>query len=385
MAVAMLLLHLESTLAKEGHTRKFKLRFSRFYTRWHCVECEEEDCLRLLYDDGGSLLSPFHTARRTRNIPGTLPGRLLCKSNHVPELITEFFPGRGPSNIAGYVSESPRKRKRELRRQRERNGQINKTKVNIGVAFPRWKELMRSNDFKKNADVACFLLDRDCLEVETDLQAVLSKAFLQVDAALAAELQIYGNASLMMVGTTATVALLRDGIELVVGSVGDSRALLCRKGKVRKLTDDHTPERKDEKQRVRQSGGFVAWNSVGQANVNGRLAMTRSIGDFDLKKIGVIAEPETTRTLLQHAHDSFLVLTTDGINFIMTNQEICDVINQCHDPTEAANVIAEQALQYGSEDNSTLIVVPFGAWGKHQNAEYTYDMSRNFASIGRWS
>ncbi|XP_067226702.1 protein phosphatase Mn(2+)-dependent 1K isoform X3 [Chanodichthys erythropterus] len=229
------------------------------------------------------------------------------------------------------------------------------------------------------------LVRRDCLQVETDLQAVLSKAFLQVDAALAEELQIYGNASLMMVGTTATVALLRDGIELVVGSVGDSRALLCRKGKARKLTDDHTPERKDEKHRIRQSGGFVAWNSIGQANVNGRLAMTRSIGDFDLKKNGVIAEPETTRTLLQHAHDSFLVLTTDGINFIMTNQEICDIINQCHDPTEAANVIAEQALQYGSEDNSTLIVVPFGAWGKHQNAEYTYDMSRNFASIGRWS
>lgn len=34
---------------------------------------------------------------------------------------------------------------------------------------------------------------RDCLEVETDLPAVLSKAFLQVDAALAAELQMFGN------------------------------------------------------------------------------------------------------------------------------------------------------------------------------------------------
>lgn len=50
-------------------------------------------------------------------------------------------------------------------------------------------------------------------------------------------------------GTTCTVALLRDGIELVVASVGDSRAMLCRKGKVLKLTVDHTPERKDEKER----------------------------------------------------------------------------------------------------------------------------------------
>lgn len=52
-------------------------------------------------------------------------------------------------------------------------------------------------------------------------------------------------------GTTSTVALLRDGIELVVGSVGDSRAMLCRKGKALKLTDDHTPERKDEKERYK--------------------------------------------------------------------------------------------------------------------------------------
>lgn len=50
-------------------------------------------------------------------------------------------------------------------------------------------------------------------------------------------------------GTTATVALLRDGIELVVASVGDSRAMLCRKGKALKLTVDHTPERRDEKER----------------------------------------------------------------------------------------------------------------------------------------
>lgn len=55
----------------------------------------------------------------------------------------------------------------------------------------------------------------------------------------------------MNAGTTATVALLRDGIELVVGSVGDSRAMLCRKGKAFKLTVDHTPERKDEKERYK--------------------------------------------------------------------------------------------------------------------------------------
>uniref|UniRef100_A0A8B9RFX0 protein-serine/threonine phosphatase n=1 Tax=Astyanax mexicanus TaxID=7994 RepID=A0A8B9RFX0_ASTMX len=209
---------------------------------------------------------------------------------------------------------------------------------------------------------------RDGLEKEWDLEVVLSEAFLQVDAALAAQMQMYGNASLMTVGTTATVALLRDGIELVVGSVGDSRAILCRKGKAHKLTNDHTPERKDEKQRIRNSGGFVTWNSLGQANVNSRLAMTRSIGDFDLKNLGVIAEPETT--LIFCVPVSFLTLSS-----WIASKLYRQVIYVC----------MLSALQYGSEDNSTIIVVPFGAWGKQQNSHYSYSVSRNFASSGRWA
>ncbi|XP_022616868.1 protein phosphatase 1K, mitochondrial-like isoform X2 [Seriola dumerili] len=227
---------------------------------------------------------------------------------------------------------------------------------------------------------------RDALvEEEDDLEKVLKKAFLDADKALHTHLSYFNNASFLTAGTTATVALLRDGVELVVGSVGDSRAMLCRKGQANKLTTDHTPDREDERRRIQKFGGFVTWNSVGQANVNGRLAMTRSIGDFHLKNSGVIAEPDTQRLNIHHASDSFLALTTDGINFLLSDQEICDAINQCPDPTEAADVIAQQALQYGSEDNSTIIIVPFGAWGKHQSSTAGYSMSRNFASSGRWA
>lgn len=226
---------------------------------------------------------------------------------------------------------------------------------------------------------------RDALEEEDDLEKVLKKAFLDTDKALHTHLSYFNNASFLTAGTTATVALLRDGVELVVASVGDSRAMLCRRGRASKLTKDHTPDREDERQRIQRFGGFVTWNSVGQANVNGRLAMTRSIGDFHLKNSGVIAEPDTKRVTVHHANDSFLALTTDGINFLLSDQEICDVISQCQDPTEAADVITQQALQYGSEDNSTIIVVPFGAWGKHQSSVSGYSMSRNFTSSGRWA
>ncbi|CAG01937.1 unnamed protein product, partial [Tetraodon nigroviridis] len=226
---------------------------------------------------------------------------------------------------------------------------------------------------------------KDLVTDECDLELILTKAFLEVDKALEKHLNYSPNAPRINPGTTSTVALLRDGIELVVASVGDSRAMLCRKGKALKLTVDHTPERKDEKERIKKTGGFITWNSLGQPNVNGRLAMTRSIGDFDLKKMGVVAEPETKRITLHHVHDSFLALTTDGINFIMNSQEICNVINQCHDPKEAAQRISDQALHYGSEDNSTIIVVPFGAWGKHENFDSNFSFSRGFVSSGRWA
>lgn len=226
---------------------------------------------------------------------------------------------------------------------------------------------------------------RDALEDDNDLEAVLKKAFLDADEALHTHLSYFNNASFLTAGTTATVAMLRDGVELVVGSVGDSRALLCREGRVHKLSKDHTPDREDERQRIQRSGGFVTWNGAGHAYVNGRLAMTRSIGDFHLKSCGVIVEPDTQRVAVQHANDSFLALTTDGVNFLLSDQEVCDVIKRCHDPTEAAEVVAQQALQYGSEDNATAVVVPLGAWGKYPRSAATYSFSRNLTSGGRWA
>lgn len=99
-------------------------------------------------------------------------------------------------------------------------------------------------------------------------------------------------------GTTATVCLLRHGIELVVGHVGDTRAILCREGNAVRLTVDHTPDEKGEKKRINEKGGVVVNNSLGVPQVNGRLAMSRSIGDMDLKLYGVIAEPYIHSTMV---------------------------------------------------------------------------------------
>ncbi|XP_008572477.1 PREDICTED: protein phosphatase 1K, mitochondrial [Galeopterus variegatus] len=208
----------------------------------------------------------------------------------------------------------------------------------------------------------------DLLPKEKNLETVLTLAFLEIDKAFASHAHLSADALFLLSPVLQTLSKPESTVSFENFPI-------------------HTEilELKDEKERIKKCGGFVAWNSLGQPHVNGRLAMTRSIGDLDLKASGVIAEPETKRIKLQHADDSFLVLTTDGINFMVNSQEICDFVNQCHDPNEAAHVVTEQAIQYGTEDNSTAVVVPFGAWGKYKNSRINFSFSRSFASSGRWA
>lgn len=52
---------------------------------------------------------------------------------------------------------------------------------------------------------------------------------------------------------------------------------------VKELTRDHRPDRNDEKFRVENAGGYVIeWSGV--SRVNGRLAVSRAIGDVSYKR-----------------------------------------------------------------------------------------------------
>jgi len=128
---------------------------------------------------------------------------------------------------------------------------------------------------------------------------------------------------------------------------------------------------------------------VGGLRVNRRLAMTRSIGDFDLKECGVIAEPEVKQMNLKHGKDRYLVLVTDGISFVMSDEEIGAVVSRCEKPHEAAEKLVDQALLHSSEDNVTALVVPFGAWGMSDpsdgHASVIYGIGRNLAGSARFS
>lgn len=159
------------------------------------------------------------------------------------------------------------------------------------------------------------------------------------------------------------MALLQHGTDLTVASVGDSSALICRLGDAVALTNAHHPSREEEQQRISLFNGWIDWG-LNSPKVNGKLAMTRSIGDFHLKPYGVIAIPEVQRLKLDHKTDSFIVLHTDGVSHVMSDKEVTDLVRTCPDAEHAANILTHCAIQYGSEDNITAIVIPLRLWAK---------------------
>nr|KJB74026.1 hypothetical protein B456_011G268200 [Gossypium raimondii] len=126
------------------------------------------------------------------------------------------------------------------------------------------------------------------------------------------------------VGSTAVVAVVTQD-KIIVANCGDSRAVLCQNGVALPLSDDHKPDRPDELLRIEEAGGRVIyWDG---ARVLGVLAMSRAIGDNYLKPF-VIPEPEVTITE-RSSRDECLILGSDGLWDVVTNETACGVARMC--------------------------------------------------------
>jgi len=187
----------------------------------------------------------------------------------------------------------------------------------------------------------------------------LTTAFKQMDE------ELKNDEECKHVGSTAVVSLVsRENI--FVANCGDSRAVLSRAGTPYRLSRDHKPELDDEQERIEKYGGKVL--DFNGKRVMGLLAMTRAFGDHFLRDVGVIAEPEIT-AIDRTAEDEFLILGSDGLWDVLGDREACDLTQRCFQRAEerragpetasrvAASVLMRAALDRGSGDNITVVVV----------------------------
>uniref|UniRef100_A0A8B9M702 protein-serine/threonine phosphatase n=1 Tax=Accipiter nisus TaxID=211598 RepID=A0A8B9M702_9AVES len=146
---------------------------------------------------------------------------------------------------------------------------------------------------------------------------------------------------------------------------GDSRAVLYRNGQVCFSTQDHKPCNPREKERIQNAGG-----SVMIQRVNGSLAVSRALGDYDYKCVDgkgpteqlVSPEPEVCE-ILRAEEDEFIILACDGIWDVMSNEELCEFVKSrlevSDDLEKVCNWVVDTCLHKGSRDNMSIVLVCF--------------------------
>ncbi|KAK8571050.1 hypothetical protein V6N13_025608 [Hibiscus sabdariffa] len=155
-------------------------------------------------------------------------------------------------------------------------------------------------------------------------------------------------------GSTASTAVL-VGNHLYVANVGDSRTIISKAGEAIPLSEDHKPNRSDERKRIENAGGVVMW--AGTWRVGGVLAMSRAFGDRMLKQF-VVAEPEIQYKEIDEEFE-LLVLASDGLWDVVPNEDAVSLAGAEKEPETAARKLTETAFLRRSADNITCIVVRF--------------------------
>mmetsp|Transcript_4048 Transcript_4048/g.8605 ORF Transcript_4048/g.8605 Transcript_4048/m.8605 type:complete len:549 (-) Transcript_4048:82-1728(-) len=224
-------------------------------------------------------------------------------------------------------------------------------------------------------------------------------------------------------GSTAIMALVSDGFEsegeetfpgvkggvtkVFCANVGDCRGILIRRTDTGwipvRLSEDHKPTRKDEQQRVIAAGGHIGvdrggcWRvvkprgalhdlkkSLKDDQLRKALSVTRSFGDLELKSPPIISSVPEIKVVTLTSDDCLMVLASDGVWDVLSDAEVCAItIHPDHKSEESrAATICRAALEKGSGDNITAVVVRFG-WGQWQRSSRAAAASGQSVSKGQ--
>ncbi|KAF0934182.1 hypothetical protein E2562_023442 [Oryza meyeriana var. granulata] len=175
-------------------------------------------------------------------------------------------------------------------------------------------------------------------------------------AAMDGELKLQANLDCSFSGTTAVCAI-KQGKDLIIANLGDSRAVLATMSdsgylQAVQLTVDHKPNVAEEAARIKSCGGrvFGVKDEPGVMRVwlpgenSPGLAMARSLGDLRLKRHGVISTPEVTARRVSGA-DLFIVLATDGVWDVLSNEEVVSIVCATPRKQHASKAVVEAAVQ----------------------------------------
>ncbi|CAE6085220.1 unnamed protein product [Arabidopsis arenosa] len=188
-------------------------------------------------------------------------------------------------------------------------------------------------------------------ELFREFEDILVTFFKQIDSELGLDSPYDSFCS----GTTA-VTVFKQADCLVIANLGDSRAVLGTRSKnsfkAVQLTVDLKPCVQREAERIVACKGRVfameeepevyrVW--MPDDDCPG-LAMSRAFGDFCLKDYGLVCIPDVFCRKVSR-EDEFVVLATDGIWDVLSNEEVVKVVGSCKDRTIAAETLVQRAAR----------------------------------------
>jgi len=165
-----------------------------------------------------------------------------------------------------------------------------------------------------------------------------------VDAIENANSHIFAKASLNPelagMGTT-LVAALTTMNRLSIAHIGDSRAYLLHKGKLRQLTEDHSLVNE-----LLKSGQITEEEASSHPRRN---VLTRALGTEN-----------TVEADIRHTewnHGDILLLCSDGLTNMIDEKAILHTLEETCSLERKADRLIELALQAGGDDNVTVVLV----------------------------
>lgn len=199
------------------------------------------------------------------------------------------------------------------------------------------------------------------------LENAIKKGFLELDRKMYEDMFDDKSTNTDRSGTTAVVTIVTPE-HIIWGNCGDSRGILCRNGQLFFSTVDHKPYNDHERARIERAGGTVMMQRV-----NGSLAVSRALGDYDYKRNDTVKpteqlvspEPEITITKRDPSGDQFLLLACDGIFDVMTNEDVIDFVSKqlklTSDLSKICSTLIDLCLNKNSRDNMSVVLVTFPA------------------------
>lgn len=214
-----------------------------------------------------------------------------------------------------------------------------------------------------------------------DYVQALKDGFLSCDQAILRDYDMRDDDS----GCAATLCIITPE-SIFCGNAGDLRTIMSINGLAKALSYDHKPSNEGEKARICSAGGYVD-----MGRVNGNLALSRGIGDFEFKKNAdlpaeeqiVTCYPDVIKHDIDLSKDEFIVLACDGIWDCLTSQQCVECVRRGIKEKKPLTQICEEIMELccaptsdGSGigcDNMSIVIVALLDESKNETLDQWYD------------